>query len=479
MTRASRPRRRRRARSSCTTIRKRPWLQRTRCGSRRSARGRATTRPPRGSMTTSCAGGRSRRAGAWRCATSRRSSTSPSARPTPRRATSPSARTSAARRWIRTSPPGRSSAPAGSSRRRRSRPTPRRRRSTASPIPRRRARSRKRSDGSRGSRAMATRNLSLRLARSALTAALLLTSAAATATTAATPTSAHPERSAADGGAESNGTATATPAPLAAPPPERTPPTAEESAIAKHSFSEGLRLEAAGDLGPASASFERAYDADPYLAHAGVNAALLRERLGDPDGARALYVRLLEENPGFGPAVRNLVRLSLRRGDLAGAEKEARERLARGPESAPLLDVLLAAARLDEAEEASRKALKLDERNVSAMVNLATAYHRKKRNELAKMVLENARLIDDRDPAVWNRLGFVELSLGNRAQALEDFRTAAALGPDYPEARANYGALLADAEDFQGALTELEVAVRFAPGSAATWLNLGNAYRGT
>ncbi len=79
---------------------------------------------------------------------------------------------------------------------------------------------------------------------------------------------------------------------------------------------------------------------------------------------------------------------------------------------------------------------------------------------------------------MWNRLGFVELALGNRAQALEDFRTAAALGPDYPEARANYGALLADAEDFQGATVELEAAVRHAPSSAAVWLGLGNAYRG-
>jgi Tfp pilus assembly protein PilF len=95
------------------------------------------------------------------------------------------------------------------------------------------------------------------------------------------------------------------------------------------------------------------------------------------------------------------------------------------------------------------------------------------------MVLENARAIDDRDPAVWNRLGVLELSLGNRAQALESFKTAAALGPDYPEARANYGALLADAEDFSGAVIELEAAARYAPRTAGVFVNLGNAYRGT
>ncbi len=270
------------------------------------------------------------------------------------------------------------------------------------------------------------------------------------------------------------------PAPVAAPPDRRATP--EEGAAARSLFAEGLRLEAQGDLRAASSAFERAYDADPNLAHAGVNAALLRERLGDGAAAGIIYARVLDHHPGFGPAVRSLVRLAIRAGDLAAAEREARARIARGPDSAAqrnaLVDVLLAAGRLEEAAEESRRALKLDERSVPAMVNLATVYHRKKRHEIARMVLENARAIDDRDPTVWNRLGLVELASGNRAQALEDFRTAAALGPDYPEARANHGALLAEAEDFQAATTELEAAARYAPGNAAIWVNLGNAYRG-
>jgi tetratricopeptide (TPR) repeat protein len=112
------------------------------------------------------------------------------------------------------------------------------------------------------------------------------------------------------------------------------------------------------------------------------------------------------------------------------------------------------------------------------MVVLATTYSRKKRFELARMVLENARQVDGADPAVWNRLGFVEMALGNRVQAIDDFRTAAALRPDYPEAHANYGAMLADADDFAGAVQELELAVKYGPRSAGAWLDLGNAYRG-
>jgi tetratricopeptide (TPR) repeat protein len=266
------------------------------------------------------------------------------------------------------------------------------------------------------------------------------------------------------------------------PPAGALAPAVDPRPRGRAAFDEGVRLERAGDLTGAAAAFDRAAEADPALAWASYDAGVLRERLGDADGARAAYVRALDADPALGAAAQNLVRLELRRGRAEDAEKELRARLERTPDAAGLWNGLaelhLAAGRLDAAEEGARRALKADEKNVPAMVNLASAYHRKKRYELAKMVLENARQVDDRDPAVWNRLGFVELALGNRAVALEDFRTAAGLRPDYPEAHANYGAMLADAEDYPAAVSELELAVRYAPTSAPTWLDLGNAYRG-
>jgi Tfp pilus assembly protein PilF len=254
------------------------------------------------------------------------------------------------------------------------------------------------------------------------------------------------------------------------------------STPARSSFEEGVQLEAAGDLAGAATAFEKAFQADPAAAFAGVNAGLCRERMGDAAGARALYGKVLDRTPTFFPAAQDLVRLDARDGRGADAEAEMRARLQKDPDAVALrnglAEALLAQGKLDAAEEAARQALKIEEKNVPAMVNLATVYARKKRFELAKMVLDNARQIDDRDPSIWNRLGFVELSLGDRALALESFRTAAALRPDYPEAHTNYGALLADAEDFQNAATELEQAVRYAPTSAVAWMNLGNAYRG-
>ena len=250
----------------------------------------------------------------------------------------------------------------------------------------------------------------------------------------------------------------------------------------KDAFRRGVELEAAGDLAGAAAAFEQAFQADPAAAVAGANAGLLRERLGDDAAARALYLRVLDRTFNFFPAAQDLVRLDARRGHAAEAEAELSARLAQHPDSVALHNGVAEAAliqgKLDLAEGAARRALKVDEKNVPAMVTLATVYARKKKFELAKMVLDNARQLDDRDATVWNRLGFVQLGLGDRLAALECFRTAAGLRPDYPEAHVNYGGLLADAEDFAGAVKELELAVKYGPANAVAWMNLGNAYRG-
>jgi tetratricopeptide (TPR) repeat protein len=232
----------------------------------------------------------------------------------------------------------------------------------------------------------------------------------------------------------------------------------------------------------AAALFERAFQKDPALTVAAFNAGVLWERQGDVTRAREAYLRALAVAPGDEAASLNLTRLRLRTGRAEEAETDLRARIAAHPSSAglrnQLVEVLLATGRTSAAEQEARRILKMDERNVGAMVNLATAYHQAGRNELARMVLENARQIAPGDASVWGRLGFVELALGERDRALEAFRQAAALRADYPEAHVNYGAMLVEAEDWPGAVRELELAVRLAPASAAARTNLGNAYRG-
>lgn len=255
----------------------------------------------------------------------------------------------------------------------------------------------------------------------------------------------------------------------------------EAARDARSVFEEAVRT-AASDPERAAALFERAFQKDPALTLAAFNAGVLWERQGDVTRAREAYLKALAVAPDDEAASQNLTRLRLRTGRAEEAESDLRARIAAHPTSPglrnQLVEVLLATGRTAAAEQEARRILKMDERNVPAMVNLATAYHQAGRFELARMVLENARQIAPRDASVWGRLGFVELALGDRAQALEAFRQAASLRADYTEAHVNYGVMLVEAEDWPGAVRELEQAVRLAPTNAAARMNLGNAYRG-
>lgn len=246
-------------------------------------------------------------------------------------------------------------------------------------------------------------------------------------------------------------------------------------------FERALALADADPAG-AVALLEAASRTDPGMALAAYDAGVLLERLGEPDRAREAYRRALAAAPDLEPASLNLTRLRLRAGQFGEAEADLRARLAAYPDREgfrdQLVEVLLAAGRLPAAEQEARRILRSDEHHVPAMVNLATAFHRQGRHELARLVLENARQLQPGDPVVWNRLGSVELQLGRRARALECFRKAAELGEAYPEAHVNYGAMLVEAEAFPEAVRHLELAVRDAPRSAAAHLNLGNAWRG-
>jgi tetratricopeptide (TPR) repeat protein len=261
----------------------------------------------------------------------------------------------------------------------------------------------------------------------------------------------------------------------------RTPPS-DEQGHARLIFDEGVR-QSQGSLDAAAATFERAFAMDPRLGFAAYNAGVIYERMGDVIRARDAYVRALKVTADFEPASQNLTRLRLRSGRAEEAEADLRARVAAYPEKLglrnQLVEVLIATGRLDSAELEARKILKADEHNIPAMVNLAMAYYAKKRYELSKMVLENARQVDPGEAVVWNKLGFVEIALGNRPQAFENFQKAAELRPDYPEAQINYGAMLVDAEDFAAAERVLELAIKYAPNSAQAHLDLGNACRGS
>ncbi len=269
-------------------------------------------------------------------------------------------------------------------------------------------------------------------------------------------------------------------APRAVEPPVAADPRVD--AQARAAFDRGVAASRTGALEVAQQELEAALKRDGKLAYGWTNLGVIHERRGNPKAAEDAYLEALKVEPDQEIAWDYLTRLRCRAGRVPEAEAFARRATgarptAVGPRIA-LAYTLLQQAKYDAAAAEAKRALKEDERNVRAMQLLSQVYFRQGRYELAAMVLENARAIHPYDPVVLNSIGLVSLQLGSKVQAMEAFKQAVRLQPDYAEANSNYGALLNEAQDYDAAVQVLEAAVASAPNLPSARLNLGNAYRG-
>lgn len=265
-----------------------------------------------------------------------------------------------------------------------------------------------------------------------------------------------------------------------APPPE--PPKRTFNSAAQSAFQRGVEASAKGDVAGAQKAFEAAADADPQADYAWTNLGMVRERQGDDSGAEKAYRNALKIKPDQDLAWDAMARLYCRTRRCTQIETELRNKIGEMPASlglrTALVYALMAQSKFEPAASEAKKVLKADERNVRAMQLLAQVYGREGKHELAKMVLENARAIDSANAGVHNALGNTYLVLKQKPQALESFKQAATLRPDFAEAKNNYGVMLNEAQDYEAAARELEGAVLSAPDFTAARMNLGNAYRG-
>jgi Tfp pilus assembly protein PilF len=262
----------------------------------------------------------------------------------------------------------------------------------------------------------------------------------------------------------------------AAPPPK---PTFD--ARTQTSFREGTECAGRGDLDGAERAFKSVIDQNSHADYAWTNLGMIYERRGDDSGAEKAYRRALDLKPDQEIAWDSLARLYCRTRRCNAMESEVRQKIAEQPAAlglrTALVYTLLQQNKFEPGAAEAKKVLKADERSVRAMQLLAQIYAREGKNELAKMVLENARAIDSNDAATHNALGMVYLALKQKPQALEAFQKACGLKPDFAEANNNYGAMLNESQDYDGAVKVLEMAVATAPDLVAAHLNLGNAYR--
>jgi Tfp pilus assembly protein PilF len=250
---------------------------------------------------------------------------------------------------------------------------------------------------------------------------------------------------------------------------------------AKAAFNRGITLLYSNPAG-AIASFREALQIDPALPKAHNNLGLIFEWQGNYSDAEAEYRQALAIKADYYPAMCNIAALMMRQGNISGAEAFIKERSGKYKQSLSLKNKLaeieLAAGRVEDAMKRSMDVLKFDEKNTTAMLNLAQAYFLQKKYELSQMVLDNAREIDKNLAGIYVLSAHIRQALGDRQQAIELFKQALALRDDLPDVHNNLGYLYNEAGDFTSATAEFQRALFYNPEYVKARLNLANALRG-
>lgn len=237
-----------------------------------------------------------------------------------------------------------------------------------------------------------------------------------------------------------------------------------------------------GDTAQASELFEAL--AGQGHAEGFYNLGVLAQWRGDDRVAQGYYQEALRVKPTFGEAVLAMGRLMIAQGRTTEALQMAEAALAGQPESLGLTNArdrvrLLSGGDHRAVMSSAKGVLRKDEKNVSAMINLAQGYARDGMHELALAILQNADALRPMDAEIaWMRAqAYQSLDEPRRARVVLEAQIASE-GGGSAEVHNNLGLLYHEAGDFQGAEAQFREALRKAPQSAALYTNLGNALKG-
>jgi Tfp pilus assembly protein PilF len=298
-------------------------------------------------------------------------------------------------------------------------------------------------------------------------------------------------------GGEAPPPATAANANDAGPPPPVTPGSAQSIPVqhadvtggAKSSYDRGYKAFSSGDLLGAKQAFTEATRADSSAPAPHYALGTVLDRLGDLSGAQQEYRAAFSAKPDYELAI-GAYALSLASGGHTGeADTFLTDKQQKFPNS-PALATFLAeiksmAGNSGDAQRLAQSALVLNPDFKPAMVVIAHDHYRARRLELANYALtaildgfgELSPARDKDNPDAHLLRGLIEKESGLRAAAMADFDAARAKRPDMVEALIQSGVMKLEAGNVLEATPMLESAVHFAPNSALSHLNLGDAYR--
>jgi tetratricopeptide (TPR) repeat protein len=240
------------------------------------------------------------------------------------------------------------------------------------------------------------------------------------------------------------------------------------------------------DLAAAEAEYREAIRLDPNYAAPHNGLGVIRQKT-DPAGALAEFREALRLKPSFAAPHHGIGNLLFVQGDLTGAEAEYRETIRLAPHRAPpyasLGNVLVARKDYRGAAEGFREAVRREPGNPDFRARLASALAkhgdvlaRTDPRGAAAAYREVSRL-HPTNPDAHLQLGQLLMGVADWDGAITEMRLAIRLGVDKAEVHNNLGAALYHKHDLRGAITEYRAAIRLAPDDPTAHDNLGEALR--
>ncbi len=237
---------------------------------------------------------------------------------------------------------------------------------------------------------------------------------------------------------------------------------------------------------PDAAALERKYDAarmaDPRLAEADFNLAVLAERQGKREQAFLLYRSALDKKPSLKAAAEALARLTGEQGDYPSAIAQWTDIAEKFPDDAPSRVALAELYRLSGDHERcldyARQALIRDPKSIPAYKVMLRSDLDRKQYSLAKLVGLRALKLDEKNAEMYVLLGQVQLAEGQPDQAAVQFKKALEVKPDERGALLELARLALAAQDYAAAENALRRLTEAGGGTAEVELALGVAYKG-
>ncbi len=249
---------------------------------------------------------------------------------------------------------------------------------------------------------------------------------------------------------------------------------------ARRGFVVGVESYFSEGCGKAIDSWEKAFEKDDLNARIAYNVALCYQREGKISESKRWYLKSFELEKSFVEPLYNFAAIDLKEKKF---KKDFYVTLMKDyPDEVVKSNFFswlsLKLKNYDEAILFAKSALKNDEQNVDAMVNMGTAYYHKEMFELAGMIFSTAEKIDENNFRLQRMMGFLSYREGKTAAATDHFQKAKRLNPELPEVSNMLAVLAMEIESFEIAKNELEFSLGIAPDFHAAKINLAIAMKG-